>query len=487
MANLWVTRPGDAAGNCARQATPGAYGTSTSCATFQAAYNASSCGDQIGVESGVYVNVKILSNGSSCSSNVTFFPVGGVVTFNADPSVSSAALTLGDASKCFGCGKNPPNHITFDGGPSKSFHFGTAGVQGSGGVMGQIKVYAAYGASMPDEVVADHITLMNLRVCNACPDPGNGTIELAATTNFTLSDNVIGPVCCGLDSNNNPSASPTELLIGNRDGFTVAADGLIEDNEFLGETRCGVADAATSCPQGLWPTSALGAPPQSNCNTSCHGDAVHDMGDNNTAYINNVFYDAQAQGIFLEAAHGPISNMTLVGNMVDSLAACGICAASGTSYGHWVIAFNTTDAGIGFQEIPDGAGVLWQPGFSADIVGNIGPQGNKGTNTDPNGCSDTTYLHYSYNLWVNGGGSNFAPCGTGDVVPGWTALSQIVVNSGDWNSSPPDNSTNYDLRAATAAANLVPAVTCNSYTTSDLHATPRPSSGFCDAGAYQHP
>jgi hypothetical protein len=577
LANLFV----GGQGSCKRSPSPVPYSAGNSCSTFQRAYNASSCGDVVGVEPETYTGIQIVSkkSGSSCSSYATFKPDNGIVTFNATmsdtPSAQQAhacsycALELGDLQKGYNSGLDPPSWIAFDGGPNKDFHFGTPGVEGSGGVMGQIKLYASYGSPPSQYYASDHVKLTNLIVCNACPDPGSGTVEIDNATNFILSNSQIGPICCGLDHQGNPAGSPTELLIGPRSGFPNPSRGLIIGNVFLGETRCGKSDAATSCSPGFWPTSALGAAPQNNCDTSCHGDAVHDEGSTDTSYINNIFRNSQAQAIFLEGATSGIeSNITLVGNEIDSLASCGICASTEVVRGQWTIAFNTVYPGLGFDD-PDagnaavqsaltagftqpevnsdvtvavssssgfaagqyfavgdasddigyykvvsvldgtdvtlqnlGAGgaspgtvfvtpaiavIAWWPDASVAVVGNIAGQGNHDFSLNGSGCGEWSGITvtYSYNFWVNHDRLD-ARCGVGDIVAHGTSFSQIVVHAPDWNSSLPDNDTNFDLKArlvGNTRLDFVPAAVCDSFTRTDLHGTLRPQTGFCYAGA----
>jgi hypothetical protein len=577
LANLFV----GAAGSCTRSPTQTAFTPATACSTFQAAYDRSSCGDVVGVLAGTYTGVQIVAkrSTSSCTSYVTFEPAGGVVTFNA-PTGGPApqahpcdvcALELGDTDKTYGVGLNPPSWIAFNGGLEKDFHFGTPGVEGSGGAMGQIKVYAAYGAAPNQYVASDHVKLKNLVICDACPDPGGGTVEFDNATNFTLSDSQIGPICCGLDSSGTPGASPTELLIGPRAGFPNPDHGLIVGNMFLGATRCGTYNVASSCTSELWPTSALGPAPQNDCDTSCHADAVHDDGDSNTRYVDNVFRNSEAQGLFMEGAtSGVESDMTFVGKEIDSLAACGICAPTQVVHGHWTIAFNTVypsigladpDAGVaqvsttaaaaftqpsagttitvpvassaGFASgqyvgtndgsgranswlvtgVPDGGDItienpaaaccnsrsgtsfasgtdlflVWQAGAAVTEIGNLSGQGNADFNTNDSGCGEWAGLvvSYSYNRWINSGGSTFGRCGPGDLVSSRT-WSQLVADSADWTSG--DNTTNFDLNPVQGRrVEVVPAVLCDGYQTVDLHGTIRPTSGFCDAGADQQP
>ena len=120
---------------------------------------------------------------------------------------------------------------------------------GKGGQFGHIKLYADYDTP----IYPDNITLTNLQICNACPDQGNGTIELASAQNVTITNNRLGPVCCGLLPDGTEGSSPAELIIGNRANTPVSTNVNIANNLFMGEIRLSSL---------FWPTAALGPAPQ---------------------------------------------------------------------------------------------------------------------------------------------------------------------------------------------------------------------------------
>ena len=309
-----------------------------------------------------------------------------------------------------------------------------------------------------------NITLTNLQICNACPDQGNGTIELASAQNVTITNNRLGPVCCGLLPDGTEGSSPAELIIGNRANTPVSTNINIANNLFMGEIRLSSL---------FWPTAALGPAPQGDCN-SCHTDAVHVLGGKNLSFVNNIFYNSQTSVLFLEDVNGQFTNITIVGNYLDSLGACGLCVHARATRGNWLVAFNTSNAGMGFSgtDFPSDARV--------QLIGNYGPLGNKGADLNSNRCSvGAPTLAYQYNVWTNDGGASNMACGTGDAV----IASLLVTHRGNWAASPPDNGVNYDLGPATAADDRVPASTCTSVTSVDLHGTSRGSNGKCDAGA----
>jgi len=425
--------------------------SSKPCATFQKAYNLSQCGDTIGVIAGTYNDVGLDANGSNCSVQTVFQPVGGVVTIQASVNTGSHdSLAFGSACKC--SSGPPPNHITFDGGSSRDFHFGVPGVDGSGGRFGQIKLYADYD----DDVYPSNITLTNLIVANGAPDEGNGTIELTSAQNFTLSNSIVGPICCGL-VNGQDSASPAELLIGSRAGLQVSNHVNIDNNVFLGETHL---------PGQYWP-AVLGPAPQGTCN-SCHTDAVHVVAGNDLNFYDNKFYNSQTQALFFESIQNPVTNVTIVGNYIDSLAGCGVCLNAGDGGGgKWLVAFNTSNAGLGFYGSSG-----FPAGSSLTYIGNYGPLPSTGCSYS---ASNVT-VSYSYDVWTSGD-----KCASTDKAGAFD-----VLHAGDWASHPPDNGVNYDLAAGSPAIAFVPASICTALTTTDLHGKPRPNPShlsFCDAGA----
>ena len=216
-------------------------------------------------------------------------------------------------------------------GEQREFHFGVPGVDGQGGRFGQIKVFADYDTP----VYPSFITLTNLVVANAAPDPGGGTIEIASALHFTLSNSIVGPVCCGWRGS--ASDDVAEMVIGNRLNMQVSDHVLVSGNVFQGEAHTA----------SYWPAS-LGPIPQPD-DPGPHTDAVHAVGGSNLTFTNNKFYNSQTQALFFESIQGSVTNVTVVGNYIDSLAGCGVCLnTGGGGGGNWLIAFNTSNVGFGF-------------------------------------------------------------------------------------------------------------------------------------------
>ncbi len=72
VANLWVDTNG---GTCTRQSSAAAYSDGAACASFDAAYEAASCGDTVGIKGGTYSGQTINASEKDCSSSyVTFTP-----------------------------------------------------------------------------------------------------------------------------------------------------------------------------------------------------------------------------------------------------------------------------------------------------------------------------------------------------------------------------------------------------------------------------
>jgi hypothetical protein len=255
----------------------------------------------------------------------------------------------------------------------------------------------------------------------------------------------------------------------------------VTNSVFQGETRLGTM---------YWPTSVYGPPPQSDCTdtNACHSDCVHMTGIDGFTFAHNIMYNCQTQALFLENQNGGYSrNGTVVDNYLGSLGSCSFCAGGSTGQvnttrGTWLVAFNTGNAGIGFH----GPSTI-QAGTSITFVGNYGPLGNSGDDTNPDGCGFApagTTVAYQYNVWTNDGGATNSPCGTGDTVTPMLTVAHV----GNWNARPPDNGTNYDLNGThgtNPADDRVPAALCTTITTRDVHGNVRPSAGgaFCDAGA----
>jgi hypothetical protein len=411
---------------------------------------------------------------SSAGPAITFKPDNGVVTFvgSQGSSWNDLALQLGPYTGGSGS-PPPPVWLTFDGGPNRDFHTGTTTLPG--------KVYI--GSSGPPQVAADHITITNFVVCHDCPDPG-GTFDVSFTadTNVTISNNQIGPTCCGMTCNptcassTTPNASPT--LIGGGGG----GEGDARNITITGNTLYGVTDDAN----GEWSTAALGPAPQNACtnNNYCHDDCVHlNSGLVNLVVTDNAMYNCHAQGIFIEDDEGDgiVNGVTIENNYVDSpSAAIGALlnpAPDTGAQGTWIFAFNTTNSQIGMSRTGTG------PGFSLWVIGNYGDYGFHDDNGNNTGCGWTPQngsLTMNDNAWYGTGPGGNTPCGANDVSTG-SALG--VVDANDWGQN--DLGTNFDLSGNSIASDLVPTAVCRNYVTADIHGNPRPSTGSCDAGAFE--
>ena len=418
---------------------------------MQRAYNLSQCGDTIGVEAGTYDDVEIDANGSNCSVQTTFVPLGGVVTIVATGR-NNTALSLGNENKT--AARKPPNHLTFDGGSGRNFHFGASGVMGLGGMFGRIQIYADYETP----TYPSHITLRNLIVDHDAPDSAQGTIGIDAGQYVTIDNVQIGPICCGLYPDGSVAGSPTEIGVGNRSGYAVSDHVTIENSQLLGETYVGSTD---------WP-SVLGQPPQADCGdtNACHADAVHIVGGTNFTITGNKMYDSRAQTLFFEPIQGSLGGTNLIANnYFDTFnkGACAICVNGGGAGvgGIWNIYFNTGGADDGMG--PDG------PSYSGATFNFVG---NYGSSSNCPSYSGAT-VNYSYNVWTGG------PCGATDKSGAFS-----VLDAGNWATN--DDNTNFDLAAGSPAIGRVPVAVCTTYVTSDLHGAPRPNAthtASCDAGA----
>ena len=202
---------------------------------------------------------------------------------------------------------------------------------------------------------------------------------------------------------------------------------------------------------------------------------MHALGGKNLSFVNNVFYNSQTSVLFLEDVNGQFTNITIVGNYLDSLGACGLCVNARATRGNWLVAFNTSNAGMGFSgtDFPSDARV--------QLIGNYGPLGNKGADLNSNRCSvGAPTLAYQYNVWTNDGGASNVACGTGDAV----IASLLVIPPRKLGrvaaATTASTTTSARRRRRTTAS---PPSTCTSVTSVDLHGTSRGSNGKCDAGA----
>jgi hypothetical protein len=332
---------------------------------------------------------------------------------------------------------------------------------------------------------ADHITITNFIICYKCPEPGGAfTLGFTADTNVLISNNQIGPACCGTTCDPTcstataPNASPT--LIGGGGG----GEGDAQNITFTGNTLLGVTDNASGT---VWP-AALGPPPQHACsnNNYCHDDCAHfNSGLINLVVINNVMYNCYAQGIFIEDDEGDhiLNGVTIVNNYVGGgnagIGALLNAAPDAGAQGAWIFAFNTSELGVGMSRVGTG------PGFSLTVIGNYGIYGFHDDGGNSVGCAwvpaNGTFT-IDYNAWYTSNSGNSAPCGSHDVSTSQTNLN--VVDPRAWPSN--DLNTNFDLNGTGTIANrVVPASVCSTYVMTDIHGKPRPTAYACDAGADQ--
>jgi hypothetical protein len=281
------------------------------------------------------------------------------------------------------------------------------------------------------------------------------------------------PTCA---SSTAPNGSPTRI------GGGGGGEGDARNITITGNTLLGVTDNAG----GQWPP-ALGPPPQTACrdNNYCHDDCAHfNSGLVNLVVTDNVMYNCFAQGIFIEddEGDGVVNGVTVINNYVgggnSGIGAVLNATPDTGARGAWVFAFNTSALSIGMTRLGTG------PGFSLRVVGNYGIYAFHDDSGNNVGCNWTpqngTYTQ-DYNVWYTSALGNDQACGPHDVFSSQTSLD--VVDPNDWAQN--DLGTNYDLAPGSPAADLVPASICDSYITTDIHNTPRPTTNPCDAGAFE--
>jgi hypothetical protein len=222
---------------------------------------------------------------------------------------------------------------------------------------------------------------------------------------YKIVNNVIGPTCCGSTN----QATPVGINIAKPNAAAPNATHVLIDGNTIQYTL-------RSC--AYWPVTGYGACPDVTCvAATCHSDAIHIWGIQDSTISNNKIVNAEVQGIFIEDAAGAVNtNLSIVNNdisVVGGNAAMNLKGIAGT----WTVAFdstpNTIIVGYGFRTATAGTTVT--------LAGNDAILLNANSHGNNAGCASGTEnvsLIYMQNLWLsNGGSTDTATCSGTDLGP----------------------------------------------------------------------
>jgi hypothetical protein len=430
LANLWV----GASGTCARSASPVAYSAATSCGTFDAAYHAAVMNDTVDVKCGTYPGWTFSLDSKKTGGTVTFQPestgcvtVNGLVSFGANAS-----------------------YITIHG----------------------------FTINNPNVTIANVTSGVNRNVTidgnllNVGQKTNGYTVGLYTNIDgWRITNNTIGPTCCGYNAGGTSGNSPVGINIGKPSTTAPNANNVTISNNLI---QYVMRDTQ------YWPTSQFGPAPDQTCTNArgCHIDGIHIWGLTNSTISYNRLYGVECQGIFLEPTNGSLnSNVNIIGNAISDVV--GGCSNKGiyvnangsttTTSGTWNIAFNSGNSQLILTNGCGGcaAGTVWNLTGNAMTLFVTNASGNNA------GCQvPGTTINYSYNVWGSGGTGQ--ACGANDIVS-----SVAFVNAAD----PPSAGIDLHLGATGAADNFVPSAVCTAITTTDMDGQARSAGARCDAGA----
>jgi hypothetical protein len=308
---------------------------------------------------------------SKTARPVTFQSCGGSVTI--------ASISLGE----YRTDIPPPSNLTF----AK----GSGSVSVPGGISGR---YTRNTASQ-------NVALKGLDLCVDAYIDGI-CVDLHSVRNWTISNNTIGPMCCGVGAGD---------VVGIRVAITAGqpknSDVTIRGNLIRGILRY--------C--NYWPSSVHGPCPGKTA-PAVHVDGIQMWGTSNVTIDRNRLYNVSVQGIFVSSAAGIGSNdkLTITNNLIGlspdtSERAIELKLDTSSSLtGRNTIAFNTTPDRIELD------GLATQTGNpSVDIVGNVAQVYTASSPPDGpgycfRGVSGVT-LTYRYNVEIGSVG----PCGSTDA------------------------------------------------------------------------
>ena len=406
-ANIFV----GAAGSCRRASVATTYNASTSCATHQAACDATRADDTIGVEPGTYTKVQIAYS-ATCSGTAghpkIWKPDNGIVRYigTIGASWDAHAFDIGVSGRTPGtaqlrdirrwrqhelpdrsadrrvCGQRPARCRSHQ-----------SVLQRDGG-----------GFEVSDRDHAD--SLGDLLQVPEHGDRRRRARHLLGRSR-TVSYSQLGPICCGNTcdptcetSTTAGSGSPvvyapqgTNLANpGARTGRYVA----FVHNTVLGETHL---------PDTYWPTADLGPAPQGTC-SACHTDCAQITVQDHIIIDYNYFYNCQTQSMFFDSTGGGWDSGEVIGNFSNATGSGGISflGNGGILSGNWIFAFNTTNAALGASG--NSAADAGNPTLT--YIGNYGPFSWSENGQNHEDCASWVAatpgvtVNASYNVVTNG-------------------------------------------------------------------------------------
>ena len=226
------------------------------------------------------------------------------------------------------------------------------------------------------------------------------------TDGYRVLDNVIGPTCCGSKN----QSSPVGINIAKANTAVANATHLVID----GNT---IQYALRNC--AYWPVSEYGPCPDVTClAATCHSDAMHIWGIQDSTISNNKIINAEVQGIFIEDAASAVNmNLTIANNDISVVGGNAGMNLKGIA-GRWTVAFNSTPnaiiLGYGFPVATAGTTVTFANNKA--VLLNAASHGN---NTGCSSGSGNVALVYLQNEWLSQGGStSTATCDNTDRASG---------------------------------------------------------------------
>ncbi len=404
VANVWVNV--SAGGSPSRCATPCPYDQSRAFGDLGSAYKAAQDGDLILIQAGTYAAQQVIVFDASKSPSgpaVTFSPSGGRV-------VLQGGVVLGDDAH------DPPNWVTFDGGPSKDLQVGDH--DHGGGVY-------AYALS-------DHVTLRNMHIGEGVLAVG-GVITFASPHNLLIENDIIGPGCCGTSPDGTQHGSPINIRLTVRQ----AADGnptnvTIRNNLLQGSVRfCSDWDTYYSAKYGSCPG------PTTTDTDLTHDDVIHGYGCTNCVFTGNVipYYDVQA--FYMEEVNGgsnvsgTITNNYFGYDVEQTWHAIWFSLGPGAT-GTWNVSFNTLDYANGMDvDASDQQGRYGTA--TVNVFGNLG--GRLGNDT--RACHGSSLnVVYRYNMWTTSSAPWISHCDPTDGGPyPLSTIQSWITSDGHLNSA----------------------------------------------------
>lgn len=411
--NIWVSTTGND-GTCAfsspRIIDPGG---GSDCATLNKAYSlvADGTAATVAVACGTFAAAQTFS-GSRTGGVVSYQPASsGCVTFSPGLTTSGPTISIGSS-----------DYITMDGFNLESA-CGEAStgctVTGTGGGFNVVRDCQCTS----NEPTNDTFTHDNFDVGKELG--GGSIIFLSTAQNWTISNDVFGPACCGEIQVNSPvGITIGKPSAGTNDCAHEACNVAMDNNTF---------QYATMRLSTLWPTSGPWTQPpgQATCTNGilCHLDSIHIYGCITCEMNYNQFLGTTCTGIFVEGAGGNGSddqNITIIGNVFTQQAdhCDGGIAFKTPAGGTNNIGFNSGNDNIQPQITntnPIAGTIINIYGNYAEKLSLLNASGNSPGVCPYNGTSGNVTVNFQYNQWQS---SDVPSCDATDSAaagPGWKA------------------------------------------------------------------